>query len=95
MVPIPYKFCSARVSPERAADLGAYHDVWVFAEQRAGRLMPVVYELLGEGRRLATKIGCGLCALKQELRESDPLARCKIHCFFGDFFEVDLDGAGA
>lgn len=38
-------------------------DVWVFAEQRQGQLMPVVMELLGEGRKLAQKRGSHLCAI--------------------------------
>jgi electron transfer flavoprotein alpha subunit len=29
------------------------HGIWIFAEQRRGRLAPVTLELLGEGRRLA------------------------------------------
>ncbi len=50
---------------ERAAvvDIGLYHDVWVFAEQRGGQLMRVAIELLGEGRKLASAIGCRLCAV--------------------------------
>lgn len=30
--------------------------VWVFAEQRRGRMAPVVFELLGEGRKLADQL---------------------------------------
>ncbi len=44
-------------------DLSAYKGVWVFAEQRAGEIMPVVFELLGEGRKLADAIGTELCAI--------------------------------
>lgn len=44
-------------------DISAYKGVWVFAEQRAGRVMPVVIELLGEGRKLADEIGTELCAV--------------------------------
>ena len=44
-------------------DVTQYHDVWVFAEQRDGKLMGVSIELLGEGRKLATDIGCKLCAV--------------------------------
>lgn len=40
-----------------------YKNVWVFAEQRAGVLMPVVLELLGEGGRLARELGVELCAV--------------------------------
>ena len=48
---------------KEAIDLSAYKDVWVFAEQREGKLMPVVIELLGEGKKLANDIGCKLCAV--------------------------------
>lgn len=44
-------------------DLSAYHGVWVFAEQRDGKLMSVALELLGEGRKLADQVGCELCAV--------------------------------
>ncbi len=48
---------------EKTKDLSAYKDVWVFAEQREGKIMQVAVELLGEGRRLADEIGCRLCAV--------------------------------
>ena len=53
----------AIVKPEKEVrsnghDISEYHDVWVFAEQRDGKIMPVVFELLGEARRLANEIGC-------------------------------------
>ena len=38
---------------EKEVDLSSYRGVWVFAEQRQGQIMPVTYELLGEGRKLA------------------------------------------
>jgi electron transfer flavoprotein alpha subunit len=44
-------------------DLAQYKNVWVFAEQRQGKLMPVAIELLGEGRKLANEIGVKLCAV--------------------------------
>lgn len=47
----------------KVTDLSAYKDVWVFAEQREGRLSPVVIELLGEGRKLAQALDCRLCAV--------------------------------
>ena len=37
--------------------------VWVFAEQRDGRLKSVAYELLSEGRKLADKLGTELSAV--------------------------------
>jgi electron transfer flavoprotein alpha subunit len=48
---------------KEAVDLEAYRGVWVFAEQRDNKLMPVVIELLGEGKRLANEIGTELCAI--------------------------------
>lgn len=44
-------------------DLSAYKGVWVFAEQRENKIMPVVFELLGEGKKLAKEVGCELCAV--------------------------------
>ena len=41
---------------EVQADLGDYKHVWVFAEQRDGKLMNVALELIGEGYRLAKEI---------------------------------------
>lgn len=44
-------------------NLSNYKDVWVIAEQRQGKLTPVVIELLGEGKKLADDIGVDLCAI--------------------------------
>ncbi len=44
-------------------NISSFHNVWVFAEQRDGKLMGVSIELLGEGRKLASEIGCELCAI--------------------------------
>ncbi|NMB17371.1 MAG: electron transfer flavoprotein subunit alpha/FixB family protein [Firmicutes bacterium] len=38
-------------------------EVWVYAESEAGRLHPVVDELMGEGRRLADRLGGSLGAV--------------------------------
>jgi electron transfer flavoprotein alpha subunit len=46
-----------------AVDLGAYRDVWIFAEQKDGRIQSITYELLGEGRKLADQLGMKLCAV--------------------------------
>ncbi|MEG0943233.1 MAG: electron transfer flavoprotein subunit alpha [Angelakisella sp.] len=48
---------------KNGVDISKYHGVWVFAEQRQGKLMPVVIELLGEGKKLAAEVGCELCAI--------------------------------
>lgn len=45
-------------------DLSAYKDVWVYAEQRNGKMMHVAEELIGEGYRLSREIdGAKVCAL--------------------------------
>jgi electron transfer flavoprotein alpha subunit len=38
-------------------------EVWVWSEQRQGKLMDVSLELLGKGRELAEKLGAGLAAV--------------------------------
>jgi len=40
-----------------------YKGVWVFAEQKRGRVEPVAYELLGKGKELAEKLNCNLSAI--------------------------------
>jgi len=44
-------------------DLSAYKDVWVFCEQKKDVIQSISYELLGEGRKLADKLGVKLCAV--------------------------------
>lgn len=46
-------------------DFAQYKNVWVYTEQRAGKLMNVALELLGEGHRLSREIGNGskVCAI--------------------------------
>jgi electron transfer flavoprotein alpha subunit len=65
-----------------AAGLSAYHGVWVFAEQREGKLMQVAVELLGEGRKLADTIGCELCAV---------LCGSDVGPLVGELFEYGAD----
>jgi electron transfer flavoprotein alpha subunit len=44
-------------------DLSGYKDVWVFCEQKKGAVQTISYELLGEGKKLAKKLGGKLCAV--------------------------------
>jgi len=44
-------------------DLGAFHGVWVFCEQREGVLNTTSFELLSEGRKLADDLGTELCGV--------------------------------
>jgi electron transfer flavoprotein alpha subunit len=40
-----------------------FKNVWVFAEQREGNLQKIALELVGEGKRLADKLGVDVCAV--------------------------------
>jgi len=56
---------------ERDAKLQAYKGVFIFAEQREGVVVPVSYELLGSGRRLADELGTDLSAVLFGAGESE------------------------
>jgi electron transfer flavoprotein alpha subunit len=45
-----------KTEDNEVVDLSAYKHVWVYAEQRDGKLMNVALELIGEGYRLAKEI---------------------------------------
>ncbi|MEF9922734.1 MAG: electron transfer flavoprotein subunit alpha [Anaerovoracaceae bacterium] len=61
----PFDAIEKTAEEEEVVDLSAYKDVWVFAEQRNGKLMNVALELIGEGYRLAKEISAEtkVCAL--------------------------------
>jgi electron transfer flavoprotein alpha subunit/NAD-dependent dihydropyrimidine dehydrogenase PreA subunit len=44
-------------------DTSAYKDVWVFIEHEQGKVSNVSFELLGQGRTLASALGCRLCGM--------------------------------
>ena len=44
-------------------DEDAWSGVWIIVEYNMGKVAPVSWELLGEGRKLADAIGCGLSAV--------------------------------
>lgn len=48
---------------EKKADLDAYKGVWVFCEQKNGKLQSISKELLNEGRLLADRLGVELCGV--------------------------------
>lgn len=52
---------AAHPSAEQAEGEEAWHNVWVVIEYAGGKVAPVSWELLGEGRKLADAIGCKLC----------------------------------
>lgn len=48
---------------KRAKDITSYEGVWVFCEQRNGKIQSVSYELLEMGRELAYKLNTELCGI--------------------------------
>ena len=46
-----------------STDISAFKNVWVFCEQRQGKMMPTTFELLSEGRKLANELGVELCGI--------------------------------
>ena len=50
-------------SKEAKVNRDEYKGVWVFAEQRNGEIQSVVFELLGEGKKLAQARNTELCAI--------------------------------
>ena len=59
------KFAAIEIKAEKesSTDISHYKGVWVFAEQREGKIQPVAYELLGEGRKLAKELKTDLSAV--------------------------------
>jgi len=48
------------MSTFNSADIAAFKDIWVFCEQREGKLMNTDFELISEGRKLADERGAKL-----------------------------------
>jgi len=69
-------------------DKTAYSGVWLFAEQRNGAVAPVVYELLGAGRKLADTTGEKLIAVLLGY-DMEPAARDLIHFGADEVIYVD------
>ena len=44
-------------------NIDEFKNVWVFCEQRQGKMMPTTFELISEGRKLADELGVELCGL--------------------------------
>lgn len=51
------------MSTFNSADIAAFKDIWVFCEQREGKLMSTDFELISEGRKLADERGGKLIGL--------------------------------
>ena len=70
-----------------SADIAAFKDVWVFCEQREGKLMPTDFELISKGRDLANELGVNLCGLllggegiESAAKELGGYGADKVHC---------------
>jgi len=57
------KIIRENVSRFIGVDKSKYRGVWVFAEQKGGRIANVTFELLGKARQLADKLAEPLCAM--------------------------------
>ena len=53
----------AEIQQHKDNDIQGYKGVWIFAEQRNGRVASVAYELLGAGRKLADELHMELSAV--------------------------------
>jgi len=58
-----FKAIELRKDAAPKKDLSGYKDVWIFAEQKDGKIQSITYELLGEGRKLADQLGMRLAAV--------------------------------
>ncbi|MGI6621545.1 MAG: FAD-binding protein [Acetivibrionales bacterium] len=59
----PFQAIEQIEESKEGIDVHSWHGVWVFAEQRDGKLMNIALEILGEGRKLTAEIGTELCAV--------------------------------
>lgn len=50
-------------APKKAVNILEYSGIWIFGEQREGKVNTVTFELLGEGRRLAQKLQAELSVI--------------------------------
>jgi electron transfer flavoprotein alpha subunit len=63
--------------------LKAYKGVWVFVEHERGEVHPVSWELLGEGRKLADRLGVELCGVLMAAPGDEALRFCQESFYHG------------
>ncbi|MBI5555696.1 MAG: electron transfer flavoprotein subunit alpha [Elusimicrobia bacterium] len=75
------KFNALVMAKEQPAikDYSGYRNIWVFAEQRNGKVEGVAYELLGEGRKLADILRVPLCAVLMGDKMAEPAKELIAH----------------
>jgi len=82
----------------QAVDKSQHRGVWVFAEQKEGRIAHVTFELLGQGRKLADKLGEPLCAMllgnqaTESARELICYGADKVYLAESKQFDVPMEG---
>ncbi|SHI43509.1 electron transfer flavoprotein alpha subunit apoprotein [Dethiosulfatibacter aminovorans DSM 17477] len=59
----PFNALSIEKEENSTFDCSEYSDIWVFAEQHKGEVLPVSLELIGKGRELSKEKGCNLSAV--------------------------------
>jgi len=60
----PCKFEAIELKKDtKKIDTSGYKDVWVFCEQKKGKIQTIAWELLGKGKELAGDLGVKLCAV--------------------------------
>ena len=80
----------ASMKKELPEHFRAYKHVWVFVEMERGQVHPVSWELMGEGRKLADKLGMRQPSLYHYFRSKEDLVEQVIHTFAADMMEVSL-----
>lgn len=59
----PFNALSIEKEENSTVDCSEYSDIWVFAEQHKGKVLPVSLELLGKGKELSQEKRCSLNAV--------------------------------
>ncbi|MHB1299939.1 MAG: electron transfer flavoprotein subunit alpha/FixB family protein [Burkholderiales bacterium] len=73
----------ARRKVELDPKLAAYKGVWVFVEHERGQVHPVSWELMGEGRKLADKLGVELAGIVMGTPGSESRQFCSEAIHYG------------
>lgn len=58
-----FKAIEIKAEKESNQDLSQYKGVWIFAEQREGKVQPVAFELIGEAKKLAADLKTDVSAV--------------------------------
>lgn len=59
----PFGALEMKKNQEASGDLNSYRDIWVYMEVSRGKIIPVGFELLGIGKKLAKEKNCRLVAI--------------------------------